>query len=191
MSTATLGPLGKALLEGKVITINEINTLDPRQQSALYQILQDGTFTIQTPEGASIGTLRVHPSTIVGVTWNPMGGETDRPIPALYSRLFATRMDYPPEEEEKAMLRTWAVGRGVPVVEEDLTATVRLIRALRSEAGDQALDLQAGYRDAQHFYVMLQYTGSVARAAESLQGLASQTYDHACLLYTSPSPRDS
>lgn len=178
VSTATLGPLGKALLEGGVITINEINTMDPYQQSALYQILQDGTFTIQTPEGVSMGTMSVHPSTVVGVTWNPLGGEADRPIPALYSRLYCTRMDYPPEDEEKAMLSKWAEGRGLPVVEEDMTATVRLVRALRSEAEDQAIDLEAGYRDAQHFYTQLQSTGSLARAAESLQGLASQTYDY-------------
>lgn len=175
-SVMGLGRIGKALVEGSVVCINEINLLPAEAQSRLYEIAQEGRFILPGPEGSE-EVYHVHPSSILFLTWNPRGGDQDRPIEALETRLMSFRMDHPPEEQECGMLARWAEGTGLPVNKEKIEATIRMMRGLRALYDDGVLDEFPSYRHTQQFYALLQTTGDVGLAADRLRILTSQLRD--------------
>jgi MoxR-like ATPase len=177
-SVAKLGPLGKALVNGEVVVLNEIIHTDPDSQTMLHQIAQDGIIQLHNPEGAD-QTYEVHPSSILGVTWNPKGGLQDRPSEALYSRLFSRQVGYPEPEEEQRRLIGWAQGQGLPDVDDDSTKrTVELLNDLRELARRGGVDVPPSFRDGQRFMTQWKLTGNVDQGLEQLRGLASQLDDH-------------
>jgi MoxR-like ATPase len=177
-SVAKLGPLGKALTRGEVVALNEIIHTDPDSQTLLHQITQEGRFTLHNPEGAD-EVHEVHPSSILGVTWNPKGGIQDRPSEALYSRLFTRRVGYPEPEEEQRRLLGWAEGQGLPNVDEDTAErTITLVNDLRELSVRGGLDVPPTFRDAQRFVTQWKLTGNIEQGLEQMRGLASQLDDH-------------
>jgi MoxR-like ATPase len=177
-SVARLGPLGKALVQGEVVVLNEIIHTDPDSQTVLHQIAQDGRIQLHNPEGAD-EVYEVHPSSILGVTWNPKGGIQDRPSEALYSRLFTRQVGYPDPEEEQRRLVGWARGQGLPDLDTDSARrTIELLTDLRELARRGGVDVAPSFRDAQRFVTQWKLTGSVDQALEQLRGLASQLDDH-------------
>jgi MoxR-like ATPase len=177
-SVAKLGPLGKALTRGEVVCLNEIIHTDPDSQTVLHQIAQDGKIQLHNPEGAD-QVYDVHPSSILGVTWNPKGGRQDRPSEALYSRLFTRRVGYPSPEEETRRLAGWANGQGLPNLdEESVRRTVDLLHDLRELSTQGGLEVPATFRDGQRFLTQWKLTGDVQQGVEQLRGLASQLEDH-------------
>jgi MoxR-like ATPase len=177
-SVAKLGPLGKALTRGEVVALNEIIHTDPDSQTLLHQITQEGRFTLHNPEGAD-EVHEVHPSSILGVTWNPKGGIQDRPSDALYSRLFTRRVGYPEPEEEQRRLLGWAEGQGLPNVDEDTAErTITLVNDLRELSVRGGLDVPPTFRDAQRFVTQWKLTGNIEQGLEQMRGLASQLDDH-------------
>ncbi len=177
-SVAKLGPLGKALVDGEVVALNEIIHTDPDSQTFLHQVVQEGVIQLHNPEGADAEYI-VHPSSVLFTTWNPKGGEQDRPGEALYSRLFTAKMDYPTPEEETDMLLGWSQGQGLPDVDEtDAKTVVDFIHDIRSLADQGGVDVSPSFRDAQKFISMWAMTGDSGIAVEQLRGLASQAEDH-------------
>jgi len=177
-SVAKLGPLGKALTQGEVVALNEIIHTDPDSQTLLHQITQEGKIQLHNPEGAD-QVYDVHPSSILGVTWNPKGGIQDRPSEALYSRLFTRRVGYPDPEEEQRRLLGWAEGQGIPHMDDDaVERTITFVNDLRELSVRGGLDVPPTFRDAQRFVTQWKLTGSINQGLEQMRGLASQLDDH-------------
>jgi MoxR-like ATPase len=177
-SVAKLGPVGKALTRGEVVALNEIIHTDPDSQTVLHQIAQDGQFTLHNPEGAD-QVYQVHPSSILGVTWNPKGGLQDRPSEALYSRFFSRRVGYPRPAEEQRRLMGWAEGQGLPDMDENAAErTISLVNDLRNLSTRGGLEVPPTFRDAQRFVTQWKLTGNVEQGLEQMRGLASQLDDH-------------
>ena len=177
-SVTKLGPLGKALVDGEVVALNEIVHTDPDSQTYLHQAIQEGRIQLHNPEGADMAYI-VHPSSALFVTWNPKGGEQDRPTEALYSRLFTGRMNYPSVQEEMGMLMSWSQGQGLPNFSQpQAEKVVTFIQDMRSLATEGGVDVPASFRDAQKFATMWTLTGNPRQAVEQLRGLASQSEDH-------------
>ena len=177
-SVAKLGPLGKALVDGEVVALNEIIHTDPDSQTYLHQVVQEGRIQLHNPEGADTA-YNVHPSSALFVTWNPKGGEQDRPTEALYSRLITGRMSYPSVAEETGMLMSWSKGQGLPnFSQDDAEKVVTFVQDMRVLATEGGVDVSASFRDAQKFATMWTLTGSPRQAVEQLRGLASQSEDH-------------
>jgi MoxR-like ATPase len=177
-SVAKLGPLGKALVRGEVVVLNEVVHTDPDSQTLLHQIAQDGKIQLHNPEGAD-RVYRVHPSSVLGMTWNPKGGVQDRPTDALYSRLFSRRIGYPDAGEETERLTGWARGRGIPDVQkDDVERVVTLLNDVRELSRRGGVDIPPSFRDGQRFLLQWKLTGDVQQGLEQLRGLASQLDDH-------------
>jgi MoxR-like ATPase len=158
--------------------LNEIIHTDPDSQTVLHQIAQDGQFTLHNPEGAD-QVYQVHPSSILGVTWNPKGGLQDRPSEALYSRFFSRRVGYPRPAEEQRRLMGWAEGQGLPDMDENAAErTISLVNDLRNLSTRGGLEVPPTFRDAQRFVTQWKLTGNVEQGLEQMRGLASQLDDH-------------
>jgi MoxR-like ATPase len=177
-SVAKLGPLGKALVQGEVVVLNEVVHTDPDSQTLLHQIAQDGRIQLHNPEGAD-EVYQVHPSSVLGMTWNPKGGVQDRPTDALYSRLFSRRVGYPDPDEERKRLMGWARGQGIPdLAEDDVDRVVALLNDARELSRRGGVDVPPSFRDGQRFLLQWKLTGDVEQGLEQLRGLASQLDDH-------------
>ena len=177
-SVTKLGPLGKALVDGEVVALNEIVHTDPDSQTYLHQAIQEGRIQLHNPEGADM-VYTVHPASTLFVTWNPRGGEQDRPTEALYSRLFTGRMGYPSVQEETGMLMSWSRGKGLPNFSQaDAEKVITFIQDMRVLAAEGGVDVPASFRDAQKFATMWTLTGGPGEAVEQLRGLTSQSEDH-------------
>jgi MoxR-like ATPase len=177
-SVAKLGPLGKALVQGEVVVLNEVVHTDPDSQTLLHQIAQDGRIQLHNPEGAD-EVYEVHPSSVLGMTWNPKGGVQDRPTDALYSRLFSRRVGYPDPDEERKRLMGWAQGQGIPdLAEDDVDRVVALLSDARELSRRGGVDIPPSFRDGQRFLLQWKLTGDVEQGLEQLRGLASQLDDH-------------
>lgn len=174
-SVAKLGPVGAALASGAFVAVNEITEAAPEAQTLFHTIAQDGYIPLATPEGG-VEPVPVHPSSVLGFTWNPKGDVQDRPNAALEGRMVALDYGYPDEKTEVSMLSRWVQGKGMGRDDERMEGTVKLVRALRTMYDAGELDEAASYRHMQHFYMILQQTGKVALAARRLRALLPQLY---------------
>jgi len=99
-SVVKLGKIGLALAMGSVVCINEI-ARNEKLATALQSALEDGEIIIGSPE-VGMQRIPVHPSSIIGMTWNPGNeGDPDRPAAAPLSRIM-------PFELPKATAGRWA-----------------------------------------------------------------------------------
>ncbi len=150
-SKVKLGPIGHALTSGNVVAINEIVAADPDAQTALHQVLQDGVIRAPGPEGAT-NSWKVHPNSMVFLTWNPNTTRADKPAPALLSRTPSLEMDYPPPgDEAKRLSRTMSDYLGQDVATQDVKRCVNLVRGLRELHERGELETCPTYREMVSF----------------------------------------
>ncbi len=172
---AGLARIGRALTEGAVVCINEVNRLPPEAQSMFHLIAQEGRFSLPGPEGSEKEYI-VHPSSVLVMTWNLKGG-TEMPEEALLSRLSAYDVGHPTEPQERDMLGRWAAGSGLPVNDNEVRATVGVVRGLRAMQEEGKLgEIDPSLRLAQSFYTTLKMTGNVNLAVRKLRTVISHAF---------------
>jgi MoxR-like ATPase len=179
-SVAKLGPLGQALVDGEVIALNEIIHTRGDAQTVLNQIAQDGEIQLHATEGARKKTYKVHPSSVLALTWNPKGGKQNRPIESLSSRIFSSRrVDYPTPEEESRRLHSWAEGMGLPNVDEESTRrTVDMLHDLRELYIQRGIEAPPTFRAGQSFLSIWKMTNDINQGVEQLRIFTNQLEDH-------------
>jgi hypothetical protein len=171
---AKLGKVGNALVNGSVVCINEVVSADPAIQTALHQAAQDGILTIPGPEGAEY-TYRVHPNSVLVLTWNPAGGMADRPTNALTERLHTLPVPLPSEAEERQMLAA-RINReyGLNVSPSEVSDDVAMFRAIRELVPQGKLAIEPGFRNLMSFTAMRLATGDPEAAMEQILVTADQ-----------------
>ena len=191
-----------------VILADEINRTPPKTQAALLEAMQERQVT------AGGKKHELDEPFFVLATQNPIEQEGTYPLPEaqLDRFMFNILVDYPSEEEEVEIMKRTTVGqeaaveeilngeeiiqlqeivRRVPVADEVIRYVLRLTRATRitkDEAPEYIKDWLAwgaGPRASQ--YLIL---GAKARSVLYGRNHVSAEDVQACLLYTSPSPRD-
>jgi MoxR-like ATPase len=177
-SVAKLGPLGQALVDGEVVALNEIVHADRDAQAMLNGIAQNGVIQLQSPEGAT-SQYRVHPSSLLFMTWNPQGGRADRPLPSLTSRASCRPVNFASPEDEAAMLSKWSRADGLENVStSDVKKTVQLLNDLREAAKTGIIDEYPTFRHMQQFMRYWKASGEVEAGVRALDVLTSQMEDH-------------
>ena len=171
---AQLGKIGQALVSGGVAVINEVVSADPEIQTALHQAAQDGILTIPGPEGAEMA-YRIHPNSLLFLTWNPAGGTADRPTEALTERLMTLPVGLPGEEEERQMLvNRLNADFGLALTPEDVREDVAFFREMRGLAQQGRLAREPGFRTLVSFTALRRATGDPRYAMEQVLISADQ-----------------
>lgn len=173
-SKAKLGPVGRILTEGGVVAINEIVSADSEMQTVLHQVAQDGIMRIPGPEGSE-HTYKVHPNSVLGVTWNPGGGRADRPTPALTERLLTMPVPLPSEKEEAMILASsLRSDLGLDVPPSEVMDDIKFGRHLRELAAEGVLAHEPSPRMLRHFAATRILTGNPMIALQTVLIAADQ-----------------
>jgi MoxR-like ATPase len=130
-SVTKLGPLGHALVSGNVVSLSEIIAADDDAQSALHNVMQDGVIRPDGTEGATM-SWKVHPNSMIFASWNPGTTRSDKPAPALLSRITSLELDFPtPQDESRRLSKKMTSYLGQEVTPKDVKRCVNLVRGLR------------------------------------------------------------
>ncbi|MFO0227826.1 AAA family ATPase [Gemmatimonas sp.] len=137
-----------------IVLADEINRAPPRTQAALLEAMQEHSVT------AAGQTMRLPEPFFVLATQNPIEQEGTYPLPEaqLDRFLFDSRVGYPTEADEVAILRTTTGARGAPI-EAVFTA-------------DDALALQRAVRALPCSELLLHYAARLVRASRPQEGKA-------------------
>lgn len=173
-TTAKLGNIGAVLAAGGVAVINEVVSSDPAIQTVLHQVAQDGIIRIPGPEGSE-KTFKVHPNSVLVLTWNPQGGDADRPTEALTERLITLPVPLPSEAEERRMLAARLnADLGLELTPADVTEDVKFGREMRALARDGRLAMEPSFRLLRNFAAMRHITGDADLAMRQMLIAADQ-----------------
>jgi MoxR-like ATPase len=149
------GPLVRAMREGAVLFVNELNRMPEGVQNVLLPAMDEGR--IQVPQ---LGEIRAKPGFAVVATQNPAEFvATGALSEALLDRFELVRLDYQGEEEERAIVA--AAARCAPS-EAIIAEAVAITRATRT---DPRIRRGASVRAAIAIADIAARLGDVARAA--------------------------
>jgi MoxR-like ATPase len=131
------GPLSKAMREGSILLINELNRMPEGTQNVLLTAMDEKTIFIP-----KYGKVTANPGFLLIATQNPdeyIG--TSQLSEALKDRFVCIRLSYQPEDDEKEILRR----RSVCSVEDIIHVAVSFTRLTRN---DQEIKRGASIRGA-------------------------------------------
>ena len=118
-----LGPLSKAMQEGGILYLEELNRAAPDATNALIRSMEEGEIVIPR-----YGTIKAHKSFRVVTAMNPFDDTgVTRISRALFDRLCRIKMDYQSIEEEVDIIKV--AGNGAP--ESIVEIGARIARATR------------------------------------------------------------
>ena len=169
-------------LFSNILLADEINRAPPKTQAALLEAMEEKQVTI---EGV---THKLPAPFVVLATQNPIEQEGTYPLPEAQMDRFLMKMSmgYPDRAEEKAILaRRKLRGKDDHDVEQVTSPkkVVAMQKALETVHIDPAI--------LSYIVEVVQRTREDHRVVNGASPRACQNLFKACLLYTSPSPRDS
>ncbi|MEL7157726.1 MAG: MoxR family ATPase [Actinomycetota bacterium] len=125
------GPLARALRDGALLYLEEINRIPEETLNLLVTVMSEGELTIPR-----LGRIDAHPSFRLVAAMNPFDAVgTARISGAIYDRVCRISMDYQSAADEAEIARTQGPGPGVHAGRPDYAErVVELVRATRDHA---------------------------------------------------------
>ncbi len=121
------GPLVRALREGKILYIEEINRVPEETLNLLVTVMSEGELTVPR-----LGRIEADPRFRFVAAMNPFDAVgTARISGAVYDRVCRVAVEYQSASDEVDIVRRRSVDAGGAVTEDWTTAVVELVRATR------------------------------------------------------------
>jgi MoxR-like ATPase len=122
------GPLARALREGSLLYLEEINRIPEETLNLLVTVMSEGELTVPR-----LGRIDAHPSFRLVAAMNPFDAVgTARISSAIYDRVCRVAMDYQTEDDEVAIAARSGADELVEDHPEHVAKVVQLVRATRS-----------------------------------------------------------
>jgi MoxR-like ATPase len=121
------GPLGRALREGSLLYLEEINRIPEETLNLLVTVMSEGELTVPR-----LGRIDAHPSFRLVAAMNPFDAVgTARISGAIYDRVCRVAMNYQSEDDEVSIAARSGADGIVVGYPDYVTKVVRLVRATR------------------------------------------------------------